>query len=165
MNKITLIIILIILLGFSFSFFNTKSENNITKQETEQEDASKILAGKRATVYKSPTCGCCAGYVDFLEKNGVEVDIVDSQTLFEFKEEFGVPASQESCHTTVFEDSYVVEGHVPLDTLEKLFTEKPDIKGIALPNMPIGTPGMEGPKTESFKTEILGEEKKIYDEI
>ena len=165
MNKI-IIATLLFIFSAIFLIFSEKNQNNNTYiKEVKKDNVSKILAGKKATVYKSPACGCCKGYVDFLEKNGVEVEIVDSRNLTKFKQEFEVPISQESCHTTVFEDSYIVEGHVPLKTLEKLFIEKPNIKGIALPNMPIGTPGMEGPKTQTFKTEILTREKEIYDEV
>ncbi len=104
---------------------------------------TSALQGLTATVYKSPTCGCCAGYVEFLEENGVTVNAVDTNDLAQVKTENGVPYAAQSCHTTLI-DGYVVEGHVPLAALEKLLSERPEISGVALPGMPTGTPGMAG---------------------
>ena len=109
-----------------------------------------VLQGLEATVYKSPTCGCCTGYVEFLEKHGVTVNAVDTNDLVQIKSEYGVPSAAQSCHTTVM-DGYVIEGHVPLAALEQFLTERPEVDGIALPGMPIGTPGMPGLKQAPYE--------------
>ena len=104
---------------------------------------TSVLQGLVATVYKSPTCGCCTGYTEFLEKHGVTVNAVNTDDLTQVKAKYGVPYAAQSCHTTLI-DGYVVEGHVPLAALSKLLAERPEISGIALPGMPTGTPGMAG---------------------
>ena len=110
---------------------------------------SNVLTGTSATVYKSPTCGCCNGYVSYLRVRGVEVATHQRDDMSRVKRYFGVPRTLESCHTMVIGD-YVVEGHVPAETLRRLLDERPDIKGIALPNMPQGSPGMSGARTAPF---------------
>ncbi len=94
------------------------------------------------TVYKSPTCGCCAKWVDHMKANGFEVNVTDMPDVTPMKTRFGLPVALASCHTAVI-DGYVVEGHVPADVVKKMLNEKPDITGIAVPGMPIGSPGME----------------------
>lgn len=113
--------------------------------------ASPVLAqtAKQATLYKNPQCGCCEEYAKYLRENGFEVKVVATHDLPLIKKEHGVPDELEGCHTTLV-DNYVVEGHVPLKTLNKLLTERPAIKGISLPGMPMGSPGMTGRKTEPF---------------
>ncbi len=108
------------------------------------------LAGVSMTVYKSPTCGCCGAYINILRRQGVEVTAIDTFETLEVKQERHVPQSVWSCHTTEVE-GYVVEGHVPLDALEQLLAERPDINGIGLAGMPIGTPGMPGPKRAPYE--------------
>ena len=119
---------------------------SVAQTATHIEAEQVSLQGLEATVYKSPTCGCCEGYIAFLRKHGVTVEVVsDDAALYEAKETNGVPYEAQGCHTVLL-DGYVVEGHVPLEALTKLLSERPDIDGIALPGMPSGTPGMEGPK-------------------
>lgn len=103
------------------------------------------LSGKKAIVYKTPTCGCCRLFADYLERFGVSVDRRDVPDLADIKKQYGVPKDLESCHTTVI-DGYTIEGHIPAEAIAKLLNEKPNIKGIALPGMPSGSPGMPGPK-------------------
>lgn len=102
-----------------------------------------------AIVYKSPTCGCCGLYVQHLERADLSVKIVETDNINNIKDKHGIPSQLSSCHTTIIGD-YFIEGHVPLEAVEKLLTEKPDIKGIGLPGMPSGSPGMPGPKTEEW---------------
>lgn len=109
-----------------------------------------LLRGLEATIYKSPTCGCCSGYVDFLKAQGVKVQVVLQEDLGSVKARFGIPAQAQSCHITLI-GGYVVEGHVPLLALKKLLRERPKLDGIALPGMPIGTPGMPGTKTAAYQ--------------
>jgi hypothetical protein len=102
-----------------------------------------------ATLYKNPQCGCCDEYARHLEEKGVEVTLVDDVELGEVKERAGLPHGLGSCHTIEMGE-YVIEGHVPLEALEKLFDERPDTDGIGLAGMPIGTPGMPGPQQEEW---------------
>jgi hypothetical protein len=121
-----------------------------------QDHEVSVLEGLEATLYKSPTCGCCTGYAEFLRKHGVKVQAVDTNDLTQIKAGYGVPMETQSCHTVVMGD-YVIEGHVPLGALLKLFTEKPEVAGIGLPGMPLGTPGMEGPKSEPYNVLSFGD--------
>ncbi len=115
-----------------------------------------MLAGAIATVYKSPTCGCCGGYIEELKRQGASVDVqvVSDADLAKIKIEHNIAPELHSCHTSII-DGYVVEGHVPIEAVAKLRTELPDIKGIALPGMPSGTPGMPGPKFGSYEVQSL----------
>jgi hypothetical protein len=101
------------------------------------------------TTFKTATCGCCGIWTKYADQNGYDVQEVTLSSVDAKKTELGVPRDLASCHTSVVE-GYVVEGHVPVEAIDKLLLEKPDIKGIALPGMPSGTPGMPGPKTEDW---------------
>ena len=96
-----------------------------------------------ALVYKTPTCGCCNLWVDHLREAGFEVDARNLNDLIPVKIDAGVPPRMSSCHTALI-DGYVVEGHIPAEHVKRLLDERPDIVGIAVPGMPIGSPGMEG---------------------
>ena len=93
-------------------------------------------------VYKSPYCGCCAAWVDHMRAAGFEVSVSEREDLSPVKERLGVPVALRSCHTAVI-DGYVIEGHVPADQVKRLLAERPAIVGLAVPGMPIGSPGME----------------------
>ncbi len=109
-----------------------------------------VAAGQLdAILYKDPQCGCCGKYVEHLKAAGIRVDVRNSDDVYALKPVYGVPEMLYACHTMMI-DGYVVEGHVPLTVLGKLLAERPDIAGIALPGMPSGSPGMPGPKDESF---------------
>jgi len=103
----------------------------------------------KATLYKNPQCGCCDAYARQLEALGVDVTIVDNVPVGEVKERAGLPYGLGSCHTIEMGE-YVIEGHVPFAAVEKLFEERPDTDGIGLAGMPIGTPGMPGPKQDDW---------------
>jgi len=98
-------------------------------------------------VYKTSTCGCCSGWVEHLREAGFNVDardLPDNTELMRVKMDTGVPMSMATCHTALV-DGYVVEGHVPADQIKRLLAERPEFAGIAVPGMPMGSPGMEGP--------------------
>jgi hypothetical protein len=104
------------------------------------------LAGPiQATLYKNPQCTCCEVYADYLRENGFEVDVKTTNDLEGITLKAGVPEQLEGCHT-MFVDGYVVVGHVSVDVVRRLLTERPPIVGIAIPGMPSGVPGMSGPK-------------------
>lgn len=94
------------------------------------------------TVYKTPTCGCCAKWVDHMKHAGFAPAVNDLPDLGPIKTKAGVPANLQSCHTAMV-DGYVVEGHVPADVVQQLLKERPKVTGIAVPGMPMGSPGME----------------------
>lgn len=95
-------------------------------------------------VWKSPSCGCCKDWISYLEKNGFTVKVNDSGNNAARKK-LGLPGMYGSCHTALV-GGYVVEGHVPVREIRRLLKEKPDAIGIAVPAMPIGSPGMDGPE-------------------
>jgi hypothetical protein len=110
---------------------------------------SVSLEGLEARVYKTPTCTCCDLHVSYLRSYGIDVEIVEVTEISGVKDSLGIPRELSSCHTTVIKD-YFIEGHVPVEAISKLVKERPDIKGIALPGMPSGSPGMPGAKKERF---------------
>ena len=95
-------------------------------------------------VYKSPTCGCCVKWVAHLEQHGFTVRTMDVPDPSVVKSRVGVPGRLASCHTALV-DGYIVEGHVPATDVRRLLEEGPPIAGLAVPGMPVGSPGMEGP--------------------
>jgi hypothetical protein len=106
------------------------------------------------TVYKSPTCGCCKLWVTHLKDNGFPVKAEDLENLAPIKKQHGVPEALASCHTALVE-GYVVEGHVPADLIDRLLRERPQVAGIAVPGMPIGSPGMEVPARPAERYQVL----------
>ncbi len=100
-------------------------------------------------VYKTPTCGCCSKWIDHLESHGFEVRAHDLRDLSQLKRDHGVPRELASCHTAIV-DGYVIEGHVPASDVARLLEERPAVRGLAVPGMPIGSPGMEGPRPERY---------------
>ncbi|MCV0396944.1 MAG: DUF411 domain-containing protein [Rhizobiaceae bacterium] len=105
---------------------------------------------KDVTLYKNPQCGCCEGYAAYLRENGFTVTTRATHDLAEMSREAGIPDEFHGCHLS-FIDGYLVSGHVPVSTVEKLLTERPDIKGVTLPGMPLGSPGMGGAKEAPFE--------------
>jgi hypothetical protein len=102
-----------------------------------------------ASLFKSPQCSCCEGYAAYLRKNGFEVDVKPTNDLAEISSKAGVPEQFQGCHT-MFVNGYVVDGHVPVNVIRKLLSERPTIAGITLPGMPEGSPGMTGHKRGPF---------------
>src|SRR5262249_1162886 len=99
------------------------------------------------TLYKNPECGCCEGYADYLRQNGFTVTSKPPPDLAEISRKAGIPSEMQGCHTSMIGD-YVVDGHVPVEAIQKLLAERPAIKGLTLPGMPEGSPGMAGAKTQ-----------------
>src|SRR5260370_41857627 len=100
-------------------------------------------------LYKNPECGCCEGYADYLRAHGFKVTVKASNDLAEISRKAGIPPDLQGCHTA-FIENYVVDGHVPVEVINKLLAQHPAIKGITLPGMPQGSPGMSGMKTGPF---------------
>lgn len=116
------------------------------------------------TIYKTPNCNCCTKWASYLEENGFSVTETPSDTLDGVKEHYLVPEELQSCHTAVI-DGYVVEGHVPIESINKLLESGPNAQGIAVPGMPTGTPGMGNDGTP-YEVLIFDEEgnASVYEE-
>ena len=108
-------------------------------------------------VYKSPTCGCCNKWIDHLESNGFSVNATNVPDVTPIKAENGLPPRLASCHTAIVE-GYLVEGHVPAEDIRRLLRERPKVSGLAVPGMPIGSPGMEGHNPERYQVLSFGPE-------
>lgn len=106
-------------------------------------------------VHKTPWCGCCTAWAEQAEAAGFAVELHDHEDLNPIKDALGVPAHQASCHTAEVE-GYFVEGHVPFADIRRLLAERPQARGIAVPGMPLGSPGMEAHVTQSFSTNLIG---------
>lgn len=105
-------------------------------------------------VYKSATCGCCRKWVEHLEANGFSVRTTNREDLADLKAKHGVPRRVQSCHMAIV-NGYVVEGHVPAADVQRLLKERPAIVGLAVPGMPIGSPGMEVPGRKAQPFDVL----------
>jgi len=101
------------------------------------------------TVYKDPNCGCCNNWVAHLIKHGFRVTEKNTSEMTEIKRGLGVPEKLESCHTGVV-NGYVIEGHVPAPDIKRLLKQKPRVVGLAVPGMPVGSPGMEGSRVDRY---------------
>lgn len=109
-------------------------------------------------VYKSPTCGCCALWVKHLEQAGFTTRVTETEDVAKIKAQRGVPARAQSCHTAVV-DGYVIEGHVPAADVQRLLKERPAVVGLAVPGMPIGSPGMEVPGQRAQPYDVVAFDK------
>src|SRR5487761_217039 len=109
----------------------------------------------QVTLYKDPQCDCCENYANYLRKNGFAVPVVGTHDLPLMNEHLGVPEALQGCHLAKV-NGYVIEGHVPVGVVKRLLAEKPAIKGITLPGMPAGSPGMFGAKTRPFTIYAFG---------
>lgn len=109
-------------------------------------------------VYKSPTCGCCANWVEHMQAHGFPVEVHDTADLAPVKAAHGVTERLGSCHTALV-GGYVVEGHVPVEDVRRLLRERPAVAGLAAPGMPVGSPGMEMPGTPGDRYDVLAFER------
>lgn len=144
--------LLVVVLGMPLRNSSVSSAAPATSQAfTTSHLLAHPLQGMAATFYKSPSCDCCHGYAQALEAAGVRVTVVNSAAAMQdAKQRHGIPLHAYSCHTFTL-GGYVVEGHVPLEALERLIAERPGVDGIVLPGMPLGTPGMPGEKAGPFE--------------
>lgn len=109
-------------------------------------------------VFKSPSCGCCGGWVDHMRANGFTVAVKERDDLTPVKARLGVPEPLQSCHTAEV-GGYVVEGHVPAADIRRLLTERLRARGLAVPGMPAGSPGMEdGGRREAYRVILFGDD-------
>ena len=112
-------------------------------------------AADEVVVYKSPTCGCCGDWVEHLRQNGFKVRVENQYDLTPIKQRYGIGPELQSCHTAQV-GNYFIEGHVPAGDIQRLLAERPDIRGLAVPGMPMGSPGMEGPYSDHYEVVAVG---------
>ena len=141
-------------LPFALGAAGCGSESGSAQQQDRQ--AAAAPAGPVITVYKTPTCGCCRKWVDHVRAAGFQVETVDQPDLTAIKQRSGVPQGLTSCHTAIVE-GYAIEGHVPAETIRRLLAERPKARGIAVPGMPMGSPGMEGPYKQEYEVYTFDE--------
>jgi len=117
--------------------------------------ATPALAAEPVTIWRSPGCGCCDAYAEYLRNEGFEVNVIDDSDFVERSVAAGVPEQGVGCHLAMI-DGYVVSGLVPADIIERLLEVRPDITGITLPGMPANAPGMAPAKTGTLRTYSFG---------
>ena len=148
-------------------FANTTNFHRISAKTQEKKDIPKVMS------YRSASCGCCKKWINHLRNNGLEVvdNIVEDVSLI--KNQYQIPNNLRSCHSAQIAN-YTIEGHVPIESINKLFREKPNFNGIAVPGMPLGSPGMEmhshdshSHDYENYKVVSLSKtgKTKIFDKI
>lgn len=116
--------------------------------------AAMAEALPKMVVTKDPSCGCCGAWIDHVSKAGFSAEVIESSEVNRLKTRLGVPQALASCHTAEV-GGYVIEGHVPADAIKRLLAQKPQARGLAVPGMPVGSPGME----------VAGAENDTYDVI
>lgn len=117
--------------------------------------AARAQDSRHITVWKDPNCGCCGGWVEHLRRNGFVATVIETADVQAIKAERRVPVELASCHTAEI-SGYTIEGHVPAHAILRLLAEKPDGRGLAVPGMPIGSPGMEGGRPEAYDVMLFG---------
>ena len=158
MKAVPLIIAVFVIAIGAFLVFGNSFGRSGPKSELD------LTYGGKVTVFKSMSCGCCSVYASYLQKKGLDINLPEltEQKLTEAKDNFKIPSSLRSCHTSMF-GNYFVEGHIPLEAVEKLLLEKPDVAGIAMPGMPSGSPGMPGSKNGQFVIYAINKDGSSYE--
>ncbi|VEP15647.1 putative metal-binding protein [Hyella patelloides LEGE 07179] len=154
LSKITITVVAIagIVVG-TFYFTSTSRGSNSAVANDNRELATLVSVWDKETepdysgttemtVYRSPSCGCCGVWVEHALKHGFKIEDIKTDEMEALKQKHNIPSELASCHTTII-DGYVMEGHIPADDIKRFLTEKPQLAGLAVPGMPIGTPGME----------------------
>ncbi len=119
------------------------------------------------TVYKSPTCGCCSTWAQAMERDGFRVETVETDDLATVRDSLGMPGDLAACHIATV-GGYAVEGHVPPTAIRRMLADRPDVAGIAVPGMPIGSVGMEqGPTRQPYNVLLVGKdgEALVYEHV
>jgi len=137
----------LMLMGIALAGCGSSQNNN----ETESRNS--------LVVYKSPTCGCCRKWIDHIQEVGFETDIVNKSNLSGIKKQYGIAKNAQSCHTAIYQDRYVFEGHIPANMIQQFIDNPPSgAKGLVVPGMPVGSPGMEsGSRFQPYKVWLLKE--------
>ena len=106
-------------------------------------------------VWKDPNCGCCTKWIDHMRQAGFDVNAHDTARVDAARAKLEMPTRYAACHTARV-GGYVIEGHVPAADVKRLLEERPEAIGLAVPGMPMGSPGMEGPHSEPYQTLLIG---------
>lgn len=151
MNKVTHLAVTAVLLALPGACSSPRDNGQESAQQEHTSSAVAQDAAPLVTVYKNPTCECCAEWAVYLRQNGFRVNIKDRENVTEIKIKHGVPTQLSSCHSALV-GGYVLEGHVPADVIQQLLRERPKVIGLAVPGMPAGVPGMPpaGPDREPY---------------
>jgi hypothetical protein len=130
-----------------------------TPAQQSQPATSKNPTLSTMQVYKDPNCGCCSGWIQHMRAAGFSVESHDTTDMLSIKQRLGITDNMMSCHTAEI-DGYVIEGHVPVADIQRLLKERPKARGLVLPGMPVGSPGMESPDgySQAFTVMLLGED-------
>jgi len=147
------ILVLLLVIALSYLYLPLTNPDN-SKQHLAQ-----------ITVYKSPTCGCCNKWIEHLKENGFEVKAYNRTDMSSIKRDKGIKSQHQSCHTAMI-DGYFIEGHVPANDIKQLLKEKPDAAGLTAPGMPMGSPGMEGHRKDSYSVLLIDKNgsTEVYDQ-
>lgn len=151
MKKITIVATVAVLAAAAGVGFTA-----LTAAQDPQESGERVADAKAITMWRDPNCGCCDAYAEYLEANGFSVTRIDDRDFDKRSIQAGVPQQGIGCHLAEI-DGYVVSGLVPVEIIERLVSERPDITGITLPGMPGNAPGMAPAKTGTLKTYAFGE--------
>ena len=114
----------------------------------------QAIAQPLVQVYRNPSCGCCGAWVEHLQDHGFNVQVHQVEDTGEYRQRFKMPDNFASCHTAMVE-GYAVEGHVPAREIQRLLKEKPKAIGLAVPDMPMGSPGMEGSRSDAYDVLLI----------
>ncbi len=123
------------------------------------DDAPERPLGKEIEIFKSPSCGCCAAWADYLSRDGFRVKVVDRNDLSDLKAHYGIRPELQSCHTAIV-DGYAIEGHVPADDIRRLLSERPDALGLTAPGMPMLSPGMNSIEPKNYDVLLIEKDGK-----
>jgi hypothetical protein len=134
---------------------STLAEEPASKTKQAASSEPKTTAFPKVSVHKSPTCGCCSAWVEHMKRSGFDVTTTNVDNLGPIKERVGVPHGMGSCHTAEV-GGYFIEGHVPAAEVKRFLSEKPKAKGLTVPRMPIGSPGMEsGDQVDPYEVHLV----------
>ncbi len=122
--------------------------------------SAQDISNIKVIVYQSPFWGCCKGWGSHLEKAGFKVKRVEIDNLSAIKQKYNIPSNLQSCHTGIV-GPYFLEGHIPVEDIKRLLREKPEIRGLAVPGMPMGSPGMEGAYSDPYRVFSIDAKNKL----
>ena len=136
---------------------NTVVLANVWDRETEPDYSGNL----EMTVYRSPSCGCCGAWVEHVQKHGFKVKDIKTESIEALKQQYNLPPKLVSCHTAII-DGYVIEGHVPADDIKRFLAQKPELAGLTVPGMILGTPGMEsGDHKQPFQVLVFNNKGEV----
>lgn len=165
LNPLTLLGAVALVFGLSACSEGQTSSDSVNNEVTQQTNHERV----KLDVYKSPTCGCCADWVDHIETAGFETLVHHPSDLASIKQANGIGPDLQSCHTAITNEGYVFEGHIPAHIMQRFLDNPPEgAIGLAVPGMPIGSPGMEmGDRYDNYAVMLVMEDgsSKVYEQV